>query len=104
VGVYLPPARLQWSLWEAPEQLEGGEKDECYWELRKFIILALKANPNILECLYTPIVEYANDLGQELRGMRSRFLSRLVYQTYNDTLSGSSRRLNGIFAPVARLR
>lgn len=82
-GVYLPPAQLQWSLWEVPEQLEDSEKDECYWELRKFIILALKANPNILECLYTPIVEYASELGRKLRDMRSCFLSRLVYQTYN---------------------
>ena len=92
-GVYLPPARLHWSLWEVPEQLEDSEKDECYWELRKFIILALKANPNILECLYTPIVEYASDLGQELREMRSRFLSRLVYQTYNGYALGQFKKM-----------
>ena len=92
-GVYLPPARLQWSLWEVPEQLEDGQKDECYWELRKFIILALKANPNILECLYTPLVEYANELGQELRDLRSRFLSRLVYQTYNGYVLGQFKRM-----------
>jgi hypothetical protein len=28
--------------------------------------MALKANPNILECLYTPIVEYVTPLAQEL--------------------------------------
>lgn len=92
-GVYLPPARLQWSLWEVPEQLEDSEKDECYWELRKFVILALKANPNILECLYTPIVEYANELGRELRDMRSCFLSRLVYQTYNGYALGQFKKM-----------
>ena len=92
-GVYLPPASLQWSLWEAPEQLEDSEKDECYWELRKFIILALKANPNILECLYTPIVEHATDLGDELRGMRSLFLSRLLYQTYNGYALGQFKKM-----------
>lgn len=92
-GVYLPPARLHWSLWEVPEQLADSEKDECYWELRKFIILALKANPNILECLYTPMVEYANDLGQELRSMRACFLSRLVYQTYNGYALGQFKKM-----------
>ncbi|MDR0362148.1 MAG: nucleotidyltransferase domain-containing protein [Planctomycetota bacterium] len=92
-GVYLPPADLQWSLWEVPEQLEDSEKDECYWELRKFIILALKANPNILECLYTPLVEYATDLGQELREMRSIFLSRLIYQTYNGYALGQFKKM-----------
>ena len=47
-GIYLPPADLQWSLYGAPEQIENEATQECYWELRKFLILALKANPNIL--------------------------------------------------------
>jgi uncharacterized protein len=56
-GIYLPPADLHWSLWGVPEQLENDATQETYWELRKFLILALKANPNILECLYSPLVE-----------------------------------------------
>lgn len=92
-GVYLPPASLHWSLWEVPEQLEDSERDECYWELRKFVILALKANPNILECLYTPLVEHMNELGSELRGMRACFLSRLVYQTYNGYALGQFKKM-----------
>ncbi len=46
-------------------------------------MLALKANPNVLECLFTPLVETATPLAEELLAMRSSFLSRLVYQTYN---------------------
>lgn len=92
-GVYLPPANLQWSLWDVPEQLEDRERDECYWELRKFVVLALKANPNILECLYSPIVEHMTDLGQELRDMRRLFLSRLVYQTYNGYALGQFKKM-----------
>jgi hypothetical protein len=49
-GIYLAPARLHWSLYGLPEQIEKRESDECYWELQKFLILALKANPNVLEC------------------------------------------------------
>lgn len=45
--------------------------------------LALKANPNVLECLYTPLVETAGPVAQDLLGMRDAFLSTLVYQTYN---------------------
>ncbi len=82
-GVYLPPADLHWSLYGVPDQLERHETQESYWEVRKFLILALKANPNVLECLYTPLVEHATPLAQELLAMRSTFLSRLVYQTYN---------------------
>jgi hypothetical protein len=55
-GIYLPPASLQWSLLGVPEQLERQETQECYWELEKFLRLALRANPNVLECLYTPLV------------------------------------------------
>lgn len=82
-GVYLPPAELHWSLYGVPEQLENDATEEVYWELQKFLVLALKANPNVLECLFTPLVEKTTPLADELLAMRSAFLSRLVYQTYN---------------------
>lgn len=82
-GVYLPPAALHWSLYGVPEQLENDAAQEVYWELQKFIVLALKANPNVLECLYTPLVEHADPLAQELRTNRDAFLSKLIFQTYN---------------------
>src|SRR5205814_9716567 len=47
-GFYLPPADLGWSLAGVPEQLET-DHEEVYWEIEKFIRLALKANPNVLE-------------------------------------------------------
>jgi predicted nucleotidyltransferase len=92
-GIYLPPAELQWSLYGVPEQIENKETDEVYWELRKFLILALKANPNILECLFTPIVEHADPLVEELLSMREVFLSKLVYQTYNGYVLSQFRKL-----------
>ena len=82
-GIYLPPAQLEWSLYGMPEQIEDADTQECYWELQKFLVLSLKANPNILECLYTPLVEYATPLAEELLEAREKFLSKLVYQTYN---------------------
>lgn len=82
-GVYLPPADAHWSLFGVPEQLERKETEECYWELEKLLRLALKANPNVLEVLYSPIVEHVTDLGRELLDLRGAFLSKLVYPTYN---------------------
>jgi predicted nucleotidyltransferase len=82
-GIYLPPADLHWSLYGVPEQLENDATQEAYWELQKFLVLALKANPNILECLYSPLVETATPLAEELLAMRESFLSRVVYQTFN---------------------
>ncbi len=77
-GIYLPPAELHWSLYGVPEQIENNETQEAYWELQKFLVMALKANPNILECLRTPPVEHATPLPQELLGARQRFLSKLI--------------------------
>lgn len=93
-GLYLPPADLQWSLFGVPEQLENDETQECYWELQKFIILALKANPNVLECLYTPLVEHAAPLAEALREQRGMFLSKLVYQTYNGYVLSQFKKMH----------
>jgi predicted nucleotidyltransferase len=92
-GFYLPPAELQWSLYGVPEQLENPDTEEVYWELQKFLTLALKANPNILECLYTPLVELATPIAQELLDMRAIFLSKLIYQTYNGYVMSQFRKL-----------
>ena len=92
-GIYLPPADLHWSLYGAPEQLENDATQECYWELRKFLVLALKANPNILECLYTPLIESATPIAMELLAMRESFLSKLVYQTYNGYVMSQFKKL-----------
>jgi hypothetical protein len=92
-GIYLPPADLHWSLYGVPEQLDNPETEETYWEIQKFLTLALKANPNVLECLYTPLVEHATDLARELLDMRQAFLSKMVYQTYNGYVMSQFKKL-----------
>jgi hypothetical protein len=92
-GVYLPPADLHWSLYGVPDQLDNPDTEETYWEIQKFIVMALKANPNILECLYSPIVEHATELAQEMLAMRQSFLSKMVYQTYNGYVMSQFKKL-----------
>ena len=82
-GVYLAPAELQWSLYGAPEQFEDTVGQSVVWELQKFLVMALKANPNILECLYSPLVDKLTPLGEELLAMRGCFLSQMIFQTFN---------------------
>ena len=82
-GIYLAPADLQWSLFGAPEQFEDNATQSCYWELQKFLIMALKANPNILECLYSPLVEKVTPLAEQLLALRQGFLSQMIFQTFN---------------------
>ena len=92
-GIYLPPADLHWSLYGVPEQIEDQHTRDMYWELQKFLVLALKANPNVLECLATPLVEYATPLAEELRSMQAAFLSKLIYQTYNGYVLSQFKKL-----------
>jgi predicted nucleotidyltransferase len=92
-GVFLPPAEMHWSLYGVPEQIECDETQEHYWEVQRFLVLALKANPNVLECLYTPLIETRTPLGAELLEMRSAFLSRLIYQTYNGYVMSQFKKM-----------
>lgn len=94
-GIYLPPAEMHWSLYGVPEQIEetGGTTDEVYFELQKFLVLSLKANPSVLECLYTPLVEIKSELARELLESRNKLLSRLVYQTFNGYVLSQFKKL-----------
>jgi len=92
-GIFIPPADLHWSLYGVPEQIECYETQEHYWELQRFLFLALKANPNVLECLYTPLIEKITPLAEELLQMRSVFLSRMVYQTYNGYVMSQFKKM-----------
>lgn len=84
-GVFLPPADWSWSLTKPPEQVESFSPgiEEVDWEIEKFLRLALQANPNILETLWSPTVLLADETGTELRAMRTSFLSRHLYRTYS---------------------
>ncbi len=82
-GIYLAPTELQWSLFGAPEQFEDNAAQAVYWELQKFLIMALRANPNILECLYSPIIEKTTPLADDLLAIREGFLSQMIFQTFN---------------------
>jgi uncharacterized protein len=84
-GIYLPPADWHWSLVKPPEQVESFAEgvEEVDWEIEKFVRLALQANPNILEVLWSPVVLHVEEIGQQLRDMRTGFLSKHLYRTYS---------------------
>jgi predicted nucleotidyltransferase len=105
-GIFLPPARMHWSLFKLPEQLEfaEGDNDEVYWELEKFLKLALKANPNVLETLWTPQVLLAGETARQLRGMREAFLSRHLYKTYSGYVLSQFRRMANAYAKTGAYR
>lgn len=62
--------------------MEGPREEEFSWELERFCELALRANPNILECLHSPLVERLTPVGEELLSLREAFLSRRAHTTF----------------------
>lgn len=103
-GFYLPPADLHWSLYGVPDQLENDATQEAYWEVQKFLILALKANPNVLECLYSPLIETRNELVDELLTMRDCFLSKIVYQTFNGYVMSQFKKMQADLRNQAKVK
>ena len=94
-GIYQAPAERLWSLYKPPPQVEtlqDGE-DVVLWELERFLELALKANPNVLEVLWSPMVVEANETAEELRGLRRAFLSKHLYKTYSGYVLSQFRRM-----------
>ena len=101
-GIYLPPARLHWSIFGVPEQLEvphsarleeDENADRVYWEFEKFLRLALKANPNILEVLFTPLKLFVSPLAEELLEHRTIFLSKYIFKTYGGYVLSQFKRM-----------
>jgi predicted nucleotidyltransferase len=59
--------------------------------------MALKANPSVLETLWTPLVLLADETAQELRAIRQAFLSKHVYKTYSGYVLSQFRRMANAF-------
>lgn len=81
-GVYLAPTPLFWRFEKPPTHVDGPREEEFSWELERFCELALRANPNILECLHSPLVERLTPVGEELLSLRGAFLSRRAHTTF----------------------
>ncbi|SDN65427.1 nucleotidyltransferase domain-containing protein [Streptomyces wuyuanensis] len=93
-GVFLAPTALYWRFDKPPTHVEGPAQEQFSWELERFCELALRANPNILECLHSPLVERVDDTGRELLALREAFLSRQVHGTFVRYASGQRRKLD----------
>ncbi|MFD9721569.1 DNA polymerase beta superfamily protein [Streptomyces sp. NPDC059076] len=92
-GIFLAPTPLYWRLVKPPTHVEGPAEEQFSWELERFCELALRANPNILECLHSPLVEHIDDTGRELLSLRSAFLSQEVQRTFVRYAQGQYAKL-----------
>ncbi len=75
-GVCIPPRRFLLGL-SRFEQHVSDDGDHVVWSLRKFVSLACKGNPNLIEVLYTDPAHqlHLDPLGERLLAERSLFLT-----------------------------
>ncbi|MEU3919334.1 nucleotidyltransferase domain-containing protein [Streptomyces sp. NPDC029004] len=92
-GVFLAPTPLFWRFDKPPTHVEGPAEEQFGWELERFCELALRVNPNVLECLHSPLVEHIDDTGRELLALRGAFLSRQAHQTFMRYAIGRRKKL-----------
>ncbi|MFI6611755.1 DNA polymerase beta superfamily protein [Streptomyces sp. NPDC050507] len=92
-GVFLAPTPLFWRFDKPPTHIDGPADEQFSWELERFCELALRANPNVLECLHSPLVEQIDATGRELLSLRGAFLSRQAHQTFVRYALGQRRKL-----------
>ncbi|WP_405056383.1 nucleotidyltransferase domain-containing protein [Kribbella sp. NBC_01505] len=96
-GVFVAPTESFWSLAKPPTHVDGPEPEWFSWEVERFCELALKANPNLLEVLHSPLVVQQTALGAELVELRQAFLSQLAYQTYSGYVLSQFKKLEADF-------
>ncbi|MBO1332010.1 DNA polymerase beta superfamily protein [Streptomyces sp. VRA16 Mangrove soil] len=92
-GVYLAPTPLFWRFEKPPTHVDGPADEQFSWELERFCELALRANPNVLECLHSPLVERLTPVGEELLALRGAFLSRQAHDTFARYALGQRKKL-----------
>jgi predicted nucleotidyltransferase len=93
-GVYCPPTPLFWHLDKPPTHLDGPAGEQFSWELERFCGLALQANPTVLECLWSPLVERCTGIGRDLLALRRAFLSRRLADTYGNYAADQLAKLD----------
>ncbi|GAA1298746.1 nucleotidyltransferase [Planotetraspora silvatica] len=93
-GVFVTPAPLFWRLDKPPTHVEGPMPEQFSWEVERFCVLALSANPTVLECLWSPIVEHSTRIGDDLLAIRTAFLSRRAVETFASAADDQFRRLD----------
>lgn len=93
-GVIIGPKAWYFGVQGGPEQIELGP-DHMHFELRKFCRLAEKANPTLLEVLFTEASDHTvcTPLGERLLAARRIFLSKRVAGSFGGYALSQLKRI-----------
>ncbi|MFO0599836.1 MAG: nucleotidyltransferase domain-containing protein [Myxococcaceae bacterium] len=97
-GAFALPFSWTGGLAEPPVDLVSADGSATYWEVRKLVEQALRADPNTLELLFVPSVKALDEIGQWVLDAREAFVSKLLFGSFGryalsqlDKLSASQR-------------
>jgi hypothetical protein len=100
-GVYVMRKETLYGLTQV-EQVSNVTNDEVYFEIRRFIDLLIKNNPNILELLSTPdyAILYRHPLMELIRP--EDFLSRICFDTFAGYAKTQIKKARGLNKKINR--
>ncbi|TMR21141.1 nucleotidyltransferase [Nonomuraea turkmeniaca] len=93
-GVFAAPTAAFWRLDKPATHRDGPLPEQFSWEVERFCVLALDANPTVLECLWSPIVELITPAGRRLRDLRRAFVSARAHRSFAGYADAQFRRLD----------
>lgn len=93
-GIFLAPTRDILGVRPVKESIVRNDPDIAFHEVGKFVRLAMKCNPTILEQLWLENYEILTPAAQLLVDNRDAFLSKIIYKSYGGYAVHQAKRLN----------
>lgn len=93
-GVFVAPTKDVLGLFPVKETVDNVDPDWSYHEVEKFINLAMKCNPTIIEMLFLDGYRILEKHGKMLVDNRHLFLSNIIYKSYGGYAISQARKLN----------
>ncbi|RKH16959.1 UDP-phosphate N-acetylglucosaminyl 1-phosphate transferase [Corallococcus sp. CA047B] len=81
-GVFSLPLSWTLGLGQAPQDLVSADGSTTYWEVRKTVEQALRADPNTLETLFVPGATASDVLGEWMLEAREAFVSKAIFGSF----------------------
>ncbi|MCY1042828.1 nucleotidyltransferase domain-containing protein [Corallococcus sp. bb12-1] len=81
-GVFALPLPWTLGLGQAPQDLVSADGSTTYWEVRKTVEQALRADPNTLETLFVLGATASDELGEWMLEAREAFVSKAIFGSF----------------------
>jgi hypothetical protein len=96
-GIFALPFPWMTGLVDPPHDLVSADGSTTYWEIRKGVEQALRADPNTLELLFLPDVRPLDPIGEWLVAERDAFVSRDIFGSFGRYAVSQLRKLTRSF-------